>query len=310
VPHESLNVQLSISVAKSQPYTRPLIRGETGNQPFDRTERWRPDLSRMSAIAHAFIFLAEGRYRKALKIADDNKGRIERTDWHLDDPQELANILLQELQESLAIPLAPVASEDSVFKREGDYWTIVYERQTARLKATRGIQCLAWLLSHPGQEFHVSELITATVKVPVLAEIADTDLRRSSFEGTNTLSVGSRPILDAQAKAEYKRRLEDLQGNLEDAERFNDPERAAKARDEMATIANQLASALGLGGRDRRTGSETERARSAVTKRIKGSINRIIEIIPPLGRNLAVQVKTGYFCSYNPNPDHLVTWKF
>src|SRR5205823_6447229 len=102
------------------------------------------------------------------------------------------------------------------------------------------------------------------------------------------------PILDAQAKAEYKHRLDDLRRDLEEAERFSDPVRAEQARIEMDALAEQLASAIGLGGRDRKTGSEAERARSAVTKQIKSSIKRIGEAIPSLGTHLATRIKTGY----------------
>ena len=58
--------------------------------------------------------------------------------------------------------------------------------------------------------------------------------------------------LDTQAKAEYRARLEDLRADIEEAEAFNDPERAARAREEMDFIAQELSSAVGLGGRDRR----------------------------------------------------------
>jgi len=46
------------------------------------------------------------------------------------------------------------------------------------------------------------------------------------------------------------------------------------------------------------------------TKRIREAINRIAGGIPSLGRHLAVRIKTGYFCSYNPHPDRPVSWKF
>jgi hypothetical protein len=118
------------------------------------------------------------------------------------------------------------------------------------------------------------------------------------------------PILDAQAKAEYKSRLGDLRKDLEEAERFCDPNGAERDQKEIDALAEQLASAFGLGGRDRRISSEVERARCTVTKRIKQSINKISEAIPLLGRYLAAQIKTGYFCSYNLSQEHLVTWKF
>ena len=78
----------------------------------------------------------------------------------------------------------------------------------------------------------------------------------------------------------------------------------------MNCIAEQLATAVGLGGKKRPVGSHAERARSTVTKRIKDSINKIGQVIPGLGWHLSVRVKTGYFCSYNPHPDRPVSWKF
>jgi len=32
--------------------------------------------------------------------------------------------------------------------------------------------------------------------------------------------------------------------------------------------------------------------------------------IPSLGYQLAASMKTGYFCSYRPDPEHPVAWKF
>ena len=78
----------------------------------------------------------------------------------------------------------------------------------------------------------------------------------------------------------------------------------------MNCIAEQLASAVGLGGKKSRAGSHAERARSTVTKRLKGAIDKIGEAIPGLGRHLSARIKTGYFCSYNPHPDRPVAWKF
>jgi non-specific serine/threonine protein kinase len=177
--------------------------------------------------------------------------------------------------------------------RQGDYWTIGYQGQVAILKATRGLDCLCYLLRHPARDVHVSELLATPIDLPLPAFFQD-----------------GGPILDSQAKAEYKRRVDELRNDLEEAERFNDSYRAARAHSEMDAIAEQLVAAVGLGGRDRRFSSEAERARSAVTKRIKQAINRIGKVMPVLGRHLAARIKTGYFCSYNPHPDRHVSWKF
>jgi hypothetical protein len=183
--------------------------------------------------------------------------------------------------------------EDSLFLRQGDYWTIRYQGEAAILKATRGLDCLCYLLRHPARDVHVSELLATPIDLPLPA----------SWKNAG-------PILDSQAKAEYKRRIDELRNDLEEAKRFNDSYRATKARSDMDAIAEQLAAAVGLGGRDRRSSSEAERARSAVTKRIKEAIYRIGKVMPALGRHLAGRIKTGYFCSYNPHPDRPAVWRF
>jgi hypothetical protein len=48
-------------------------------------------------------------------------------------------------------------------------------------------------------------------------------------------------LLDATAKAAYKARLEELRAELEEAEDFNDPARAAAARREMDAPVGELA---------------------------------------------------------------------
>jgi len=78
----------------------------------------------------------------------------------------------------------------------------------------------------------------------------------------------------------------------------------------MNAFAEHFASAIGLGGRDRKTSSEAERARCAVTKRIKQATQKIADANPELGSHLAASIKTGYFCSYNPHPNRPVAWKF
>jgi predicted ATPase len=64
--------------------------------------------------------------------------------------------------------------------------------------------------------------------------------------------------------------------------------------------------ALGLGGRVRRSGSAAERARTAVTARVRDAIRRISEAHPELGRHLERSVRTGTFCVYEP--DRPVHW--
>ena len=160
-----------------------------------------------------------------------------------------------------------------------------------RLKDAKGLRYLARLLHDPGREFHAAELI---------AFAAPGNVAASSDLG----DAGA--ILDQKAKADYKRRLIELRSELEDAERTNDPHRAETLRAEIESLTEQLAAAVGLGGRDRRAASHAERARSTVTIGIKKSIERIRANDPGLGRHLATFVHTGNFCRYRPDRD--VRW--
>jgi hypothetical protein len=244
----------------------------------------------------------------SVTVGRTSKACINGPDEYIERPRELAGALPESLDESHASSPVRDPLEKAVFMRQGDYWTVRYQGQTVILKATRGLDCLGYLLRHPMRDVHVRELVATPIDLPAPALLGS--LREV---GGDVVIAGFRdagPLLDSQAKAEYKRRVDELRNDFEEAERFNDSYRAARARSEIDAIAQQLAAAVGLGGRGRRSSSEAERARSAVTKRIKEAINRIAEVIPPLGRHLAARIRTGYFCSYSPNPDRPVAWRF
>jgi hypothetical protein len=211
---------------------------------------------------------------------------------------------VERIQQSLVNPSTFPTHGESLFIQPNDYWTIRYQGRVARLKSTRGLHYLAVLLRDPGREFHVRELLAH----PLYGSIQGAGV--AVPEGvTGGLSSGFQ-LLDAQAKAEYKRRINELRHELEDAGRFNDAQRKTLIQNELQEICDSLASAVGLGGRDRKISSDAERARWAVTKCIKKAIQKIGEAIPSLGYHFAASIKTGYFCSYNPDPDRRVTWKF
>ena len=117
------------------------------------------------------------------------------------------------------------------------------------------------------------------------------------------------PILDATAKAAYRQRLLELREEIAEAEQGNDLGRVERLRAEVEAITEQLASAVGLGGRDRTALAATERARSTVTQRIRDAIKRIGEHTPTLADHLATRVRTGTFCAYRPDSSHPISWE-
>jgi hypothetical protein len=116
-------------------------------------------------------------------------------------------------------------------------------------------------------------------------------------------------LLDGRARGEYRIRLADVRRELEEAERANDPGRVGQARAELDFIAGELARSYGLGGRARGTGTPAERARQAVTWRIRQSVGRLERAHPALAAHLRRFIRTGTFCSYAV-PEGSARWRF
>lgn len=65
------------------------------------------------------------------------------------------------------------------------------------------------------------------------------------------MGTDAETMLDPAAKVAYRARIEELRRDLEEAEDYNDLERASQARTELDFIVEELTRAVGLGGRDR-----------------------------------------------------------
>ena len=70
----------------------------------------------------------------------------------------------------------------------------------------------------------------------------------------------------------------------------------------------ELAAAVGLGGRDRRAAAAAERARSTVTHAIRAALKRVRGVLPVLADELRLRIKTGVYCVYVPDPAHPTDW--
>jgi hypothetical protein len=77
----------------------------------------------------------------------------------------------------------------------------------------------------------------------------------------------------------------------------------------MDFLTRELARAVGFGGRDRKTASNAERARVAVTKAVRATLKRIGEMDSNLGDELEATIRTGTFCSYEPDRRRPVSWQ-
>jgi hypothetical protein len=149
----------------------------------------------------------------------------------------------------------------------------------------------------PVGQGHVLDLAT-----PAAARTAPS-IREALDAGMGIESGSTEPVIDDAARAAYQRRIAELRQHIEDAEIANDGEVVSMARQELDVLVEELASAYGLGGRPRRTPDHVERARKAVTRRIRDAVARIDRAHPTLGRHLHASVHTGVYCSYAPERD-------
>jgi hypothetical protein len=187
---------------------------------------------------------------------------------------------------------ARTPAREALLRREGEYWTLGFDGRELRLRDLVGVRYLARLLEEPGRERLALDLAQAAAGAPLRGGAGDTG-----------------PLVDARARRAYEGRLARLRDELDDAEKLEDRPRAERARAELEALAAQLAEALGLRGRGRRAGGDSERARLAVTQRIKGVIAKLEHLHPALARHLALHVRTGHYCAYRPDPDHPVRWQ-
>jgi len=198
----------------------------------------------------------------------------------------------------------PPVTDLNVFRREGDYWSVVFEGRTVRVRDLKGIRYLARLLTDPGRELHVLDLVAAESGQVGGAESG----RAAGLSRTSPSDAGE--MLDVRAKDAYRRRLTEIEDDIEQTRALEDTEREAQADAERDFLVRELSRAVGLHGRDRRAGSTPERARVSVTRAVRQGMARIGEHHPALGEHLDRTIRTGTYCAYVPDPGAPAAWKF
>jgi len=192
---------------------------------------------------------------------------------------------------------AAETSPGARFRCEGDTWHLAFQGSSTRLRDLKGLRYLACLLAEPGREFHALELVAL-------------DREPSEPAGDAWVGGDSGALLDARAKEAYRRRLTEIDEDIDEATAMADLGRVAQAQAEREFLVRELSRAVGLGGRDRRAGSAAERARVSVTRALRQALARIREHHAPLADHLDRAIRTGSHCAYAPEPDATVDWTF
>lgn len=179
--------------------------------------------------------------------------------------------------------------------RDGRWWNVSMGSTAVRVPDTKGMRYLADLVARPGVEHHALDLVDRVEGV----SDAGIDRRQLGDAG---------PVLDGTARTIYRRKIERLRSDIDDALESGMLDTAEALQRELDLLVMQLASAFGLGGRERRAGSAVEKARLNVTRAIRSAVRTLTEALPDAGAALDRGVRTGRYCVYEPAADDHVHW--
>jgi hypothetical protein len=234
-----------------------------------------------SALAQAWLAKALQIHRRLGARAWEAETGLELARLGGEDAADHANqasALRSALHLDAAVTNVPAGTP--LLLRVGDMWRATYRGQSAYLRDMKGLHDLAVLLAHPGVD--VSSLELAGVRVS---------------------TGGADATLDRTALVAYRHRLAELDAELDEARSRSDLAAEERAVDEREQLLTYLGRATRPNGSARPLGATTaERARKAVTARIRDAIGRISEALPELGTYLDRTVRTGTTCRYDPGP--------
>lgn len=199
------------------------------------------------------------------------------------------------------IRAAPPAVATATFTCDGDTRLVNFEGQKVRVRDLKGLRYLARLLAEPRREFHVLDLVAVEQgTLPAGHPAEDDALTADSGAGL--------PVIDQQARDAYRRRLAEVDEDIDEATRLNDAGRLELAQHDRDYLIAELTHAVGLGGRHRAVGSNAERARMSVTRSLRYAIKRLSEHHSTLAAHLEQAVHTGTYCCYAPDPLVGIVW--
>ena len=183
-----------------------------------------------------------------------------------------------------------VSAVPGALEQQDGTWRVEINGRTTTVDHVVGMQYVAALVAQPDKDVPAAELSAA---------VTGLEIGRSAMDA---------PALDSSARRDYVRRIDELDRQLDRADRRGDSERGRRAAEERAALVEQLRRDTGIGGRARRLSDESERCRMRVSKAIQRAIGRIEAADPVLGRALATRIRTGYVCRYETDPGQPIDW--
>lgn len=183
------------------------------------------------------------------------------------------------------------ATGEPEFRYTGEVWSLSLAGRTVHVPDAKGLRDLHTLLSAPHNDIPAVRLLDPAGGAEVEA----------------ASRLGGDDVLDDEARARYRRRLAQLDEEIDLASVRGADDKAAALDREREALLTELRTAAGLGGRARRLGDEAERARKTVTARIRDTLRKLADRHPELAEHLRASISTGANCVYHP--DTALGWR-
>lgn len=210
------------------------------------------------------------------------------------------------LTAQVGTPATEHITTQATFRCDGDIREIDLGGVRVLVHDMKGLRYIERLLAEPGREFHVLDLVAGEQGSTRGDTMSTADV---GIDDDGSLGAAGVPTLDDRAREAYRRRLAEVEDDIDEATAMNDPGRRALAERDREYLVAELRRAVGLGGATRTTGGNAERARTAVTRSIRYALARVAEHHPLAVRHLEQHLRTGTYCSYQPDPLAPVDWR-
>jgi hypothetical protein len=171
--------------------------------------------------------------------------------------------------------------------RTGKVWHLTWRGEHGSIPDAKGLADIAALVRQPGREISALELAG----------------------GGPHAGQSRSELIDIEALRAYRNRLQELDAEIERADDHADVGRVELLGNEREQLLSEIRRATGLGGQLRPHPSDpTERARKAVSARLRDAITRLHAVAPLLSAHLDRSIHTGLRCVYRPASDEPVRW--
>jgi 7-cyano-7-deazaguanine synthase in queuosine biosynthesis len=180
-------------------------------------------------------------------------------------------------------PTRDSSDELYVFRRRGDGWQLRFAgHELMWLRPLIGFCYIGELLRFPGKRFTLSGLLVA-----VHGCRADLPLGNGG------------ELLDVQARVAYKQRLQELDEEIDESRKNNDPATLEKHEADRDRIRSEINKAW-FRKRSKRGNSDLNRVRNSVCNAIRRAFQNIKEYEPDGAKHLTSSTSLGFSVIYNP----------